>query len=84
MFAPEGNSLFCFPEGKFKGNSLFCLSKGKFEGNSLFCFPEGKNKTNYFPRGQTLSVLSYSDEPKSTLINNIHTTIVFRDKNSIE
>jgi uncharacterized protein YkuJ len=55
-------------------------------------FPETKsretlrfeeNKTKYFPREQTLSVLLYSDEQKSTF-NNIHTTIVFRDKNSIE
>jgi hypothetical protein len=36
-----------------------------------------KYKTNSFPREQTLSVLLYNDERK---INNIHTTIVFRDK----
>ena len=56
------------------------------EGNNLFCFPVSlrENKTNYFPRAreQTLRVLLYSDEQKSTF-NNIHTTIVFRDKNSI-
>jgi hypothetical protein len=56
------------------------------------CFPRrsrGKpcdskeNKTNYFPREQTLSVLLYSDKQKSTF-NNIHTTIVFHNKNSIQ
>jgi hypothetical protein len=43
-------------------------------------FMQGReNKINYFPREQTLSVLLYSDEQKSTF-NNIHTKIVFRDK----
>jgi hypothetical protein len=53
-------------------------------------FPETKawetlrfeGKQNYFLREQTSSVLLYSDEQKSAF-NNIHTTIVFRDKNSI-
>ena len=46
------------------------------EGNSLFCFPESLNVS----RDEV--ELLYSDEQKSTF-NNIHTTTVFRDKNSI-
>jgi hypothetical protein len=47
MSAPEGNSSFCFPENL---NSL-----GKH-------WDSRENKTNYFPREKTLSVLLYSDE----------------------
>ena len=68
MSAPEGNSLFCFPES-------LNVRLGKHRDSR-------ESKTNYFPREQTLSVLLYSDEQKSTF-NNIHTTIVIRDKNSV-
>jgi hypothetical protein len=59
-------------------------------------FPETKSretlrfegKQNYFPREQTLSALLCNNEQKSKYNkhadNNIHATIVFRDKNSIE
>ena len=73
MSASEGNSLFCFPE-------TLNVSRDEVEGTIEIHARE--NKINYFPREQTLSVLLYSDEQKSTF-NSIHTKIVFRDKISI-
>jgi hypothetical protein len=74
MYALEGNSEFCFPEN-------LNVSWDEVEGNIEI---RGKTKFMLFPEGaySTLSALLYSDEQKSTF-NNIHTTIVFRDKNSI-
>ena len=46
-----------------------------------FVFLWTLNRTNYFLTEQTLSVLLYSDERKINKIH-IHTTTVFRDKNS--
>ena len=70
MYAPEGNSLFSRESQCFPRRST-----GEH-------WDSRENKTNYFPREETLSVLLYSDKQISTF-NNIHTIIVFRDKNSI-
>ena len=65
MSAPEGNSLFCFPEN-------LNVFRDEVEGNI-----EIRVKTKLFPE-QTLSVeesvLLCSDNQKSTF-SNIHTTI---------
>ena len=73
MSASEGNSLFCFPES-------LNVSRDEVEGNI-----EIRGKTKLFPEGTDIKrfVIQYSDEPKNNQFNNIHTTIVFRDKNSI-
>ena len=68
MSALQGNSLFCFPES-------LNVSRDEVEANI-----EIRGKTKLFP--ERTDVLLYSDKQKSTF-NNIHTTIVFRDKKSI-
>ena len=62
MFAPEGNTLFCFPES-------LNVSRDEVEGNIEI---RGKTKLT-ISRGNRHTV--YSDEQKSTF-NNIHTTII--------
>ena len=73
MSSPEGNSLFYFLES---------LNVSRDESQGIKHWDSRENKTNYFPREQTLIVLLYSDEQTSTL-NDMHTTIIFRDKNYI-
>jgi hypothetical protein len=80
---PREGSVFCGPStavgglGSTKHTVSLGLSKyiviiihlmSAPDGNSLFCFPEGLNVSR--------------DEVESKF-NNIHTTIAFRDKNSI-
>jgi hypothetical protein len=68
MSAPEGNSLFCFPESLNVSPRVSMFPETKSRETLRF---EGKQ--NYFPREQTLSVLLYSIATNK----NQHSTINF-------